>query len=219
MFKRSVALLACAALLGGCAGSYSSAGSAAGAGSTLPLVIRPSKTASPIQHVIVVIQENRTTDNLFNGFPGADTVSSGLNHNNKSVTLQPEGLEWQYDPSLTHKMLATEYNGGAMNGFDLDKCDADPLALSGGCKPPKNFAYSFVPPPISAGGASETEWYWLLAGQLAAVKIGYGFGDKMFSSRQVPSFPGHQFLIAGQTPAADDPWGPGAMGLPGIWGC
>lgn len=33
---------------------------------------------SPIQHVIVIMQENRTFDNLFNGYPGADTVQTGL---------------------------------------------------------------------------------------------------------------------------------------------
>jgi len=34
---------------------------------------------SPIQHVVIIMQENRTVDNLFNGFPGADTVQIGMN--------------------------------------------------------------------------------------------------------------------------------------------
>lgn len=176
--------------------------------------LRPAKAAagSPIEHVIVVIQENRTTDNLFNGFPGADTVTAGTDHKGNPVTLQPQGLEWEYDPSHSHPSLATEYDGGKMNGFDLDTCDSDPLNLAGGCTPPKDFAYSFVPP-------AEVTWYWLLAGKFDFAGKGYGFADRMFSSRQVPSFPGHQFLVAGQTPAAGDPWGTGAKGLASIWGC
>src|ERR1700744_760493 len=34
---------------------------------------------SPIQHIVVIMQENRSFDNLFNGFAGADTVQSGMN--------------------------------------------------------------------------------------------------------------------------------------------
>ncbi len=33
---------------------------------------------SPIQHIVVIMQENRSFDNLFNGFPGADTAQSGM---------------------------------------------------------------------------------------------------------------------------------------------
>ena len=35
-------------------------------------------TTTPIQHIVVIMQENRSFDNLFNGFPGADTVQSGM---------------------------------------------------------------------------------------------------------------------------------------------
>lgn len=171
---------------------------------------RPVK-GSPIQHVIVIVQENRTMDNMFNGFPGSDTVDKGKNSKGKFVHLQPQGLEWPYDPSHTNQSLRVEYNNGAMNGFDKEICDENPLAPGGVCKggyaPPANFAYSYVP-------QSEVEFLWILAG--AYHDIGYGLADRMFASRQVPSFPGHQYIIAGQTPAADDP---GHVGPLPIWGC
>lgn len=161
----------------------------------------------------MVVQENRTVDNLFNGFPGADTTTKGHDHKGNAVTLQPEGLEWQYDPSHTHAELVKEYDNGKMDGFDLDKCDSDPLNLTGGpCPAPKDFTYSYVP-------QSETTWLWLLAGQYAFAGKGYGFADRMFSSRQVPSFPGHQLLVAGQSIAEDNPYGPGEKGLAPLWGC
>jgi len=207
--------LTCAALIAGCSTGSSSP--------VIPDRVQDPRAAlaappapvkgSPIQHVIVLIQENRTMDNLFNGFPGADTVDKGKNHEGKRVLLQPEGLEWQFDPSHSHRSLQLEYDGGKMDGFDLDKCDLNPLSSSG-CTgvfgPPKDFTYSYVP-------ESEVLFYWILAGFVD--HVGYGLADRMFSSRQVPSFPGHQYLIAGNTPAADDPEGPGESALAGIWGC
>ncbi|MBV8584411.1 MAG: hypothetical protein JO241_10470 [Candidatus Eremiobacteraeota bacterium] len=213
MFRQAAATLGCAALL--CACSSNAAPTLPRSPADVLSALRGPRPAagSPIKHVIVVIQENRTVDNLFNGFPGADTVAKGLTHTGKTIALQSEGLEWQYDPSHTHGNLKLEYDGGKMDGFDEDPCDADPLNLAGGpCHPPKNFAYSFVPP-------SETTWYWLLAGQYGFAGKGYGFSDHTFSSRQVPSFPGHLYLIAGQSLAADDPFGAGESGLTAIWGC
>src|ERR1035441_3123979 len=32
----------------------------------------------PIQHIVVIMQENRSFDNLFHGFPGADSAQTGL---------------------------------------------------------------------------------------------------------------------------------------------
>ncbi len=35
--------------------------------------------AGKITHIVYIVQENRSFDNLFRGYPGADTVSSGQN--------------------------------------------------------------------------------------------------------------------------------------------
>lgn len=214
MFRRITASIGCAALLCACGGSVTPSTSGFSNRSAVLSRLQTAKAAagSPIQHIIVVIQENRTTDNLFHGFPAADTVSKGLDAKGNKVSLQPEGLEWEFDPSHSHPSLAMEYDGGKMDGFSREKCDSDPLNLTGGCTPPKDFAYSYVPP-------AEVTWYWLLAGKYDFAGKGYGFADHMFSSRQVPSFPGHQFLVAGQTPAAGDPYGPSEHGLDGLWGC
>src|SRR6516225_3566492 len=45
-------------------------------GALLPRA-RGASSNSPIQHVIVIIQENRTFDNLFALFPGADGTTTG----------------------------------------------------------------------------------------------------------------------------------------------
>ncbi len=217
MSHRIVAATLCAALAAGCSSSSLASlperPQQAGPNAVFLAAPTPPVKGSKIQHVIVVIQENRTFDNLFNGFPGADTVTHGLNHRGKRVDLQPEGFEWQFDPSHSHGSLVAEYDHGKMDGFDRDACDLNPLS-SGGCSglfgPPKNFTYSYVP-------QSEVLFYWILAGWVTGV--GYGVADHMFSGRQVPSFPGHQYLIAGTTPASNDPIGTGESALTGIWGC
>ena len=38
------------------------------------LRVSPEQSSSKITHVVIIFQENRTTDDLFNGFPGADTA-------------------------------------------------------------------------------------------------------------------------------------------------
>lgn len=207
MMHRAFAVVGCAALLAGCAAGQPATNSQM---AVLPVVmpaLASPVTGSKIQHVIVVIQENRTMDNMFNGFPNADTVLQGADSRGKKVALLPEGLEWEYDPDHTHASLVKEYNGGGMNGFDKETCDYDPFASP--CSAPANFAYSYVP-------SAETLFLWVLAG--AFVGHGYGIADHMFSDRQVPSFPGHQDLIAGQGPA-DNPIGNGETGLSAIWGC
>jgi phospholipase C len=214
MYLRIVGAVAWATLVAACSSSATNAlpnrqiSSAALAG----LEAAQPRGGTPIKHVIVVIQENRTVDNMFNGLPGADTVTKGLTHTGKIVPLQPQGLEWQYDPSHSHPALVKEYDNGKMNGFDLDRCDSDPLSLTARCSPPKDFTYSYVP-------LSEVQYLFILAGEFAFAGTGYGFADHMFSSRQVPSFPGHQYLISGRSIASGNPYGPGEKQLAAIWGC
>ncbi len=92
-----VALLSCASLLIGC-----------GKNVAIPVpvlsAVPPSVGSTPIQHIIIVMQENRSFDNLFNGFPGADTVASGMS-NGVVVPLQPETLEAGHDVDHTHADL------------------------------------------------------------------------------------------------------------------
>ncbi|MBV9027574.1 MAG: hypothetical protein JO311_03080, partial [Candidatus Eremiobacteraeota bacterium] len=49
--------------------------------------------AGKIQHVIFIVQENRSFDNLFQGYSGADTVSKGLNSRGQTIALQPVSLK------------------------------------------------------------------------------------------------------------------------------
>src|ERR1700679_3915928 len=49
---------------------------------TTPVSGGPGSSPSQlIQHIVIIMQENRTFDHMFNGFPGADTVQGGMNGN------------------------------------------------------------------------------------------------------------------------------------------
>ena len=169
-----------AMLLAGCAHFGAPAAHAAAA----PSVPDPSFTH--IKHVVIIVQENRTFDNLFNGFPGADTVQSGIDHTGASRKLVPLPLNQHGDWGHGTSSCKKAFDNGKMDGFDLDNPVHDP---------PSNFSYV---------QRSDVETYWSLAQQ-------YTLADRMFQSDCGSSFPAHQYLIAGQTGSdvtpTGHPWG------------
>jgi phospholipase C len=185
MTRRALGVLA-AALLGGCI--QPPAGQTVPAGEAAPIA-PPSVQAGPavqrallgngkIQHVVIVIQENRTVDDLFNGLPGADTVTYGRNSAGERIDLQAVRLDADYDIDHEHRAFEVEYEGGKLNGFNLERsnCGHD-------CIPKTLRAYGKVP-------HREAAPYFDMAEQ-------YVFGDRMFQTNSGPSFPAHQYLISG----------------------
>ncbi len=187
-------------LLGACAGLTLLAGCGGhreSAPSTLPLLTgyassRPGaglRAASPIQHVIVVMQENRSFDNLFQGYPGADTAPSGRDSRGKTIRLRPISLAAPYDIDHTSYAFFAAYDNGKMDGFDQE-------GVYG--RHPGNAQYGYVP-------HNQSKLYFEMAGQ-------YVLGDRMFTSHIDASFVSHQYIIAGQAEHAVDLPG-------NDWGC
>jgi phospholipase C len=133
-----------------------------------------------IRHVVLIVQENRTTDNLFHGLPGADTANSGFDSQGHLIQLQPVDLVSAYDLGHSHADFVAEYDNGRMDGADKVRVSCPGKGV--GCAP-QNPAFKYVNP-------SEVQPYFNLAEQ-------YTFGDRMFQSNQGPSYPAHQYLIAG----------------------
>jgi phospholipase C len=182
--KRVVCAGAAVSMMAGCGalqpGSHGS--SAFGA----PTVAMSLPKSNKIKHVVVIVQENRTTDNLFNGFPGADTVTSGQNSKGQTVELLPEPLTADYDVKHSHRTFLVEYNHGKMNGFDRAKTYC---RRASECPPPNVRAYAYVP-------QSGIQPYFDMGEQ-------YTFGDEMFASNQGPSFPAHQYIVSGTSTLYD----------------
>jgi phospholipase C len=186
-------LFAVALLLSGCAG----------AGDALPymrggtaLRALNETGAGKIKHVVFIIQENRSFDNMFEGYPGADTVSSGKNEKGQTIELQPASLSQQYIIDHSAQAMFAACDGtGKLPGTD---CRMDGFDKEEGYGGPHHREYVYVP-------QSESKPYWDMARE-------WVLADKTFQSQLDESFVAHQYAIAAQ--AAD------TVNLPtGAWAC
>jgi phospholipase C len=157
------------------------------------VTVRP---VSKIQHVVIIFQENRTPDNLFQDpvliSNGADIVKSGMNSLGQTIPLSQIDLGTagsvpdDYDLSHAHSAFVSMYDNGKMDGADLIPITCQKGVT--GC-PPANPQFMYVNP-------ADVQPYFQMAEQ-------YTFADRMFQTNQGPSFPAHQFIISGTSaPAA-----------------
>ncbi|MGH2813110.1 MAG: phospholipase C [Actinomycetota bacterium] len=129
----------------------------------------------PIKHIVFIVKENRTFDNYFARYPGAEGTRTGKTSDGRTVelTVAPDVQK----PDLGHSFLdgLTVINGGKMNGFDK--------ILNG---------------ESLAGYSSFTRKgmpnYWAYADEFV-------LNDHHFSSMYGPTFPEHLYTVGGQ--AAD----------------
>jgi len=150
-----------------------------------------------IRHVIFVIQENRSFNNLFLGYPGATTQSYGYDTNGNKIALVPIGLatQWDIDHSSTAFFNACD-GRGKLPGT---KCKMDGWNNeSATLHHPPNPAYAYVP-------RDEIKPYWTLARR-------YALSDRTFASNLDGSFVSHQYAVAAYASRSVD-------GPDGPWGC
>src|SRR5580765_2123727 len=75
-------------------------------------------TRWPIKHVIFLIKENRTFDNLFGTFPGANGASTGMDHGVERPLIKgTDGRTYDDIPHCYECALAA-WDGGLMDGFN-----------------------------------------------------------------------------------------------------
>ena len=165
--------------------------------------------ANYIKHVVIIVQENRSFENIFAGYPGADAPMYGFNHRGKRIPLHQMTYAQDcytvgglFDCDLGHlwKQAIQGWNNGKMNGFDLEGAGTE-----GGGPPVGTVPYAYL-------DHAETAPYQEMAQQ-------YVLADHMFPTEFGTSFTAHQDLIAGTTQIA-----PGHslvdVPLPGPpWGC
>ncbi|MGC1379422.1 MAG: alkaline phosphatase family protein [Candidatus Baltobacteraceae bacterium] len=165
---------------------------------------------SPIAHVVVVIQENRTFNNFFATYPGADGTTVGKIakdarcgiHKNGTIALTESDLVMPHDLGHSYGAYSIARAGGKMNGFDK-------VPFQSG-QPECAYPYQYTDP-------SQIAPYWDIAQQ-------YVLAEHMFTTQGSSSFTAHQDLIAGGTTVTSSP--PKAMvdlpscsGTNCVWGC
>ena len=154
--------------------------------------------AGKIKHVVYIVQENRSFDDLFQGYPGADTVSEGKSSTGKMIALSPISLKTAYElDHSAHAMFEDCHGTGPLPGTKcrMDGFDKEQTGYVNGVKYPM---YAYVP-------HEETKPYFDMAHE-------WVLADRMFASQLDESFVAHQYIIAAQAASSVDvPYG--------RWGC
>jgi hypothetical protein len=188
---------------------------------------------SNFKHVVVIVQENRTPDNLFQGLcnpPFGSPASCSAAPLPSQYDIQT--ANWLDKTSLTGVTapasipLANKYDLSHAHSAFVKMCDltggtckmdgAATVACAGTCPPKPQFRFV----DNSTGILNP---YLDLAKQ-------YGWANYMFQTNQGPSFPAHQFLFGGTSApsasddaagvfAAENMGGGGVGGLKQIAGC
>jgi phospholipase C len=191
-----------------------------GCGGGSKVSIPPPPPSSKIQHVVIIFQENRTPDNLFQDpvliKNGADIQNYGINSLHQTIPLSPIDLgtvgssPQNYDLRHAHSAFEQMCDLNSSTGVcAMDGADQIPITCqqgAAGCPPP-NPQFMYVNP-------ADVQPYFQMAEQ-------YTFADRMFQTNQGPSFPAHQFIISGTSaPAASSNlFAAENMGSVGAAGC
>ncbi|HEY6325293.1 MAG TPA: alkaline phosphatase family protein [Candidatus Cybelea sp.] len=159
------------------------AGCASGSSSSSVLPTSPVQGISPterslasnyIKHVVVIIQENRSFENFFAGYPNADapTWGYGFKHG-KRVGIKLHQDTFEKEPNLEHLYPAAiiDWDNGKMDGFSKWGQNGN------------DAAYAYIE-------RSQVQPYWDMAGQ-------YVLAAHMFPTEFGPSWTAHITLIAG----------------------
>ncbi len=192
--------LAAALLVSACSGGGTVGGNV-GPNPILPVAPTPVP-ANPlgkyIKHVVLIVQENRSFDNLFANFPGTKPISGGRTSTGGFCKLHPITFAGG-DIDHSYATAIANWDHGKMDGFDLNHHGTTGTGAPLGC-----YAYSYVAHDL-------IQPYWQMASQ-------YALAARMFPGEFGPSYTAHQYLIAGTAAInASESQVDVPTGLP--WGC
>jgi len=178
-------------------GGYLAVGAPAPLPIGAPIILTANASGlQSIQHVVFLVKENRSFDNLFGSYPGAAGATSGKMSNGQTVPLGP-GLDVM-QPDIAHESTAAHdaIDGGKMDGFDK----LIGAKANGKVQPYTSFTSTQIPN------------YWACAQH-------FTLEDHFFSTVASSSYPNHLHTIG------DDPGNitgtPFNRSIPVItgWGC
>jgi phospholipase C len=150
-----------------------------------------------IQHIVFIVKENRTFDNYFGTFPGANGATTGVLSTGQVIPLgQQPDLSYPWDINHGWGAAIEGMDGGKMDRFDLN----EGANVNGNLLAYTQLTEANIPN------------YFTYAKN-------YVLADNMFSSIQASSFSNHLYIVAAQSNGALDINLPStATGNP-AWGC
>lgn len=153
----------------------------------------PSFRCGKIRHIVIIIKENHSFDNIFGRFPGADGASVAMEGGHK-VVMRPTPDALAHDIAHGGTTALTAVDGGKMDKFYL------------------------IPHAWQDGkDVSDSEFWQAQIPAYYAYATHYELADHMFSNVLAPSFPNHIALVAGQSYNLID--NPRHYGRKLTWGC
>ena len=208
--RRVVAALVTMALCGAAVVGLPGADRSDSAGATQkgPVLVAAGGDIHNIQHVVVIMQENRSFDNYFGTYPGADGIpmtGSGVSQvcapSSVSATCQHAFLD-DHDINVGgphgSKDEVADVNGGNMDGFLIQAEKG--LSV---CWDPNHPGCRKGPAGDVMGyhDAGELPNYWQYAQNFV-------LQDKMFASGIGWSLPSHQAMVSGWSASCTNPADP-----------
>jgi phospholipase C len=161
-------------------------------------VLRTPTGVHKIQHVVVIIQENRSFDSYFGTYPGADGIP-GLAGNSGTVPCLPDPRLGGCDPPYHDRSLvngggqhsqrsaALDIDNGLMNGFVA----ASEIGSGRGCGGFAGVCNTSSPSDVMGyHDAREIPNYWSYAKHFV-------LDDHMFESDASWSLPSHLYMVSG----------------------
>ncbi|HUI04728.1 MAG TPA: alkaline phosphatase family protein [Acidimicrobiales bacterium] len=163
------------------------------AGAHAPAAL-PDPETSGIDHVVVVMMENRSFDHFLGWLPNADGRQDGLSYRDPQGGAHPTYHQTQLngcgfsDPDHSYDGGRTQYNGGKMDGFLADAAN-DSYAVS---------YYRAADRPF-----------------MSSLALAYTTCDRYFCSILGPTYPNRFYQHAAQTDRLDNTMA--LSSLPTIW--
>ena len=143
----------------------------------------PTRTAGidQIDHIVILIKENRSFDEYFGRFPGADGATNGRISNGQVVPLGKTPDHLFVDIAHSGRAARRATDDGLMDGFNT---------LPGALQNGRDIAMTQM-------RQSQIPDYWRLAST-------YTLDDHFFSTINGPSFPNHLVTVAASSANTDD---------------
>ena len=225
--KRAPALLAVlaitASVAAACSGDDDPRPSSTGSASAPPVTstspATPSSTAEPepgieqLEHLIFIVQENRSFDHYFGTFPGADGIPMRADGTPRACVPDPvlghcsrpyhDDNQIQLGGPHDHEAAVENINGGEMDGFVTSllrqgtSCGS--LRFDERCAP--YLGPQMQPDALSYHTEEDIPNYWAYAEN-------YQLQDRMFGPTDSWTLPAHLFLVSAWSAFCPDPTDP-----------